>query len=652
MDDNVRRCALPGCNVLIEDIPGRPARRYCTAAHRAAARQARRASAHEAYLAENLPWLREPTDEAPVNPAPSRGTESSGPPRAPGVRAADPPTSEVWAPAPRTRSSRLNDPIPRRRRAVAVLGAAGILAGGYVVTASEPPPPSVAAPVQAEPRVESEDEWAARAQVTLTSLNRQLDMIAQTEEAWNQLPENRRTGAPPAAVQAMQERKQLLERRKATLQSQIDTYRSLSRTKAGLEQTEQHLQAVEEALEEAPAEPEPSPEQASVIAALDEQRDLRLRQREAKREELRSLEDNVASATRTPLPDDGEETTEVSNEVMEVIRTDGSGKPDPDPAPAPDRPEGVVGREEQQQAQERQDHATSAPPDPRGPRDESEERRDEPNPKADGGKEPKEPQTPVAAADVPHPSDERKVESGPLDTVVGGVLNGADQGRVAPPTVTPPTITLPTITLPTIEKPAVTEDESIDGQDQPSADGAGGQDRSSTPDAGPPAASSPNVDAPAEPAAPRTGGDDRADRTDGKRRSAPADVSNVEVALVVMVEWVPDGLGATVAVEAALPQGSVPSLKSPLCSFPLKHVELPAEPTLQGTLLEPSGSGWIERGSSSDSVTTYTRTDESDTTRTLTTSSDGYTASQESADGSSARVFMAVSSSGSTDSES
>src|SRR5919108_1224005 len=64
--ESPRRCALPGCEELLEDIPGRPPRRYCSAAHRAAARQARRAAAQQeqdARLAATLPWLAEPLDE-------------------------------------------------------------------------------------------------------------------------------------------------------------------------------------------------------------------------------------------------------------------------------------------------------------------------------------------------------------------------------------------------------------------------------------------------------------------------------------------------------------------------------------------------------------------------------------------------------------
>ncbi|MGH3587662.1 MAG: hypothetical protein ACRDQ0_15200, partial [Pseudonocardia sp.] len=71
MDATERRCALPGCDEVIEDIPGRPPRRYCTAAHRAAARQARRAAAQseqDARLAATLPWLVEPDPEAEDDP--------------------------------------------------------------------------------------------------------------------------------------------------------------------------------------------------------------------------------------------------------------------------------------------------------------------------------------------------------------------------------------------------------------------------------------------------------------------------------------------------------------------------------------------------------------------------------------------------------
>ncbi|WP_433558031.1 hypothetical protein ACQPWY_04890 [Pseudonocardia xinjiangensis] len=338
-----------------------------------------------ARLAETLPWLVEPVDEVPSTyPRPRAGRVET-----PHVEVATTPVRRSRGGggiAARVRAGLArgaDEPPTRRRRAVAVLGVAGILAGGYAVTASEPASTVRAVPAQPVPGPESETEWVARAQVTLTSVNRQLDTIAQTEDAWNRLPEERRATVPAEPVQALKERKALLERRKATLQSQIDTYRSLDRTKDDLKLTEQHLDAVEKALQDPPAEPQRSPEQASVIAALDEQRDLRLRQRDAKREELESLEKGVESALRAPLPDDGQATAEVSNEVLDVIRTGGRGDDDERKRGAAPRRPDVLAREERQQ-RERQDTPTGGPPDPRGPGDETAKRSGDPDRRADG----------------------------------------------------------------------------------------------------------------------------------------------------------------------------------------------------------------------------------------------------------------------------
>jgi hypothetical protein len=67
MDDG-RWCALSGCDTRIFTDDGRPERRYCTAAHRAQARRARREAIRverhgdPAALASELPWLHEPVE--------------------------------------------------------------------------------------------------------------------------------------------------------------------------------------------------------------------------------------------------------------------------------------------------------------------------------------------------------------------------------------------------------------------------------------------------------------------------------------------------------------------------------------------------------------------------------------------------------------
>src|SRR3954453_13287313 len=121
MDDG-RWCALPGCDTRIFTDDGRPERRYCTAAHRAQARRARREAVRverhgdPAVPAPALPWLREPAEAV---------TESSDATAPPGAFART---------AGRRAHGRPREPVRPRRRHVAVLIAvAGFLVGGYAL---------------------------------------------------------------------------------------------------------------------------------------------------------------------------------------------------------------------------------------------------------------------------------------------------------------------------------------------------------------------------------------------------------------------------------------------------------------------------------------------------------------------------------------
>jgi hypothetical protein len=371
MEDGGRRCALPGCDRTITTTAGRPERRYCTAAHRAAARRARRAAVPAEQpdgpdaLADALPWLRDA-----IGNGAARAGDPDGPaaePVRPGLPAEVTPALEVSS------GSRDRRPMPRRRHALALLGVAGILAGGYAVTdaAPEPQPVQTAPEETAAPDGAAADTWAQRATVALASVNRQLDTLAQTEDEWRRLPESGRA-VVPAPVAALEERRSVLQRRRATLQAQLDDYRSLRRTQQELANSEQHLRAVETALADAPPRHRRSAEQEAAIAALEEQRDLRIRRRDVQRTELASLQDGVSTATRTPLPDDGAATATITDDVMEMVHNGGTEPARPDPKPP--RPEVVAGRESED-GKPRQEVGTSGPPDPRGPRDESDERR-------------------------------------------------------------------------------------------------------------------------------------------------------------------------------------------------------------------------------------------------------------------------------------
>ena len=316
-------------------------------------------------LADALPWLRG---------AIGTGAAQAGDSDDPGAEPIRPGLPAVAMPAPEAPSgSRDRRPMLRRRHALAMLGVAGILAGGYAVTDAQPEP----TPVQAAPEGAAApdgavaDTWAQRATVALASVNRQLDTLAQTEDEWRQLPESAR-GVVPAPVAALEERRSVLQRRRATLQAQLDDYRSLRRTQQELANSEQHLRAVESALADAPPRRRRSAEQEAAIAALEEQRDLRIRRRDVQRTELASLQDGVSTATRTPLPDDDAATATITDDVIEMVRNGGTEPARPDPKPL--RPEVLAGRESGD-GKPRQEISTSGPPDPRGPRDESGERR-------------------------------------------------------------------------------------------------------------------------------------------------------------------------------------------------------------------------------------------------------------------------------------
>ncbi|GAA3221815.1 hypothetical protein GCM10017691_07190 [Pseudonocardia petroleophila] len=429
MTETTRRCALPGCAVAIEDVPGRPPRRYCTAAHRSAARQARRAamqSGGDARLAATLPWLAEPAEQPPTPDAAPAAEAVTVAPQVPVNRAARRRAAALarrsdTPPGRRTRG--LHTSVPHRRRALAVLGAAGILAGGYAVTASQPPAPT------ATEAAASEEDWARGARVTLASVNRQLDTIAQVEAEWLRLPEEQRAASPTGPVEALEQRRELLENRRATLLSQLDSFEELDTARAELAEAERALSGLESTLAAAPPPAQRSPEQAAALSALDEQRDLRIRQRDARRDELAALEGGVENAVARPLPDDVAETEQVGEQVRQVIR--GEDVPAPAPAPAsplPTRPDVVGGRDEPDGAP-RQDVDTSGPPDPRGPGDEGVDV--PPSPPAPAPLAPSSPAPSPPAPEGPVDQLAQGVDGAVAGTAdaVGGVLDGGARDR-------------------------------------------------------------------------------------------------------------------------------------------------------------------------------------------------------------------------------
>ncbi|GAA4993494.1 hypothetical protein WHI96_18715 [Pseudonocardia tropica] len=368
MDDSLRTCALQGCDAPLEpagDVSGdRPQRRYCSAAHRLAARQVRRAAAQAAgdqRLADTLPWLREPEAveaDGRVVPA-GRGTATRRPVVArPAVSAGPDRPGPLRAP---------RSPL-RHRRTLALIGATAVLLGGYALTTS----PAVTG--KPAPQDRSADQWAGQARIALAALDDKLGTLNASERTWQaSAPESDRT---PAAVAKLQQQRDTLLQQRAALQSQLQVYTSRQDAVDALAAAEQQLAEMDRIVADLPPATRRTPDQMAAAASLEEQRDLRARNRDACAERLAAIDDGIDRARTAPLPGDGDETEKVSDDVLALAR--GEDPATPEPSGVRRNPEVLAGGRETGGDRERDDVGTSGPPDPRGPLDETRPRAEGP----------------------------------------------------------------------------------------------------------------------------------------------------------------------------------------------------------------------------------------------------------------------------------
>lgn len=397
MDHSLRTCALQGCDAPLEptgDVSGdRPQRRYCSAAHRLAARQARRAAAQAAgdqQLAETLPWLREPeaveVDEPAVpvqrtatrlvaaRPAASSGPDRPGPLRAP------------------------RSPL-RHRRTLALIGATAVLLGGYALATS----PSVTG--TPAPQDRTADQWAGQARIALAALDDKLGTLNASERTWQaSAHETERT---PVAVAKLQQQRDTLLQQRAALQSQLQVYSSRQDAVDALAAAEQQLAEMDRIVAALPPATRRTPDQMAAAASLEEQRDLRARNRDACAERLAAIDDGIDRARTAPLPGDGDETEKVADDVLALAR--GEDPAPPEPSGVRRNPEVLAGGRETGGDRERADVGTAGPPDPRGPLDET-------RPRAEGPE----------GASARGPGSAAGRDAGPGEKLGGAVSRAAD----------------------------------------------------------------------------------------------------------------------------------------------------------------------------------------------------------------------------------
>ncbi|NMI01650.1 hypothetical protein [Pseudonocardia acidicola] len=332
------QCALPGCDrVVPASDAGRPPRRYCSPEHHAQARPVAGGSGRSRM--DSLTAL------SGLPPTSTRHRSGAGRPMASARDVANL-RDQLAARAARS----------RRQRLVAVVGVAGVLVAGAgwfgVDKVIEHLDPAYA------PRTVQPATWTTQAQVTLASINKQLDTIAQTKVVWESRIAPRYRGTVPTQVSQMLDREALLEQQKAAIESQLATARQVGQVHSQLTDLGRQLEAIESTLDELPPG-NLSPDQALVLQALQNRRDLLQQDRQAKQAELTRLEQGVQAAERTPLPAPADQTTPVTRAVLDLDKH-GPGRPKPDGPPQPEVL--AAGRDDRRH---QQTATTSQPLDPR-----------------------------------------------------------------------------------------------------------------------------------------------------------------------------------------------------------------------------------------------------------------------------------------------
>jgi hypothetical protein len=305
------RCALSGCDIPVpaaED--GRPPRRYCSPEHHAEARDRARGelvTGDDAGrdLGDPLPPAARallPVDALTGLPS----TRERRRRRRISVPAAEHEEFTQWKKARATRAR-------RARQLVVAVGVAGVLVAGGTFVFGDP---AAWFDPDHTPRAVAAAGWESQARVALTSIDRQLDSISATEAVWDSQIAPLYVGTPEQ-VQALLARKTLLEQQRAALQSQLATTDQLGQARAALADLDQQLAQLAATLDALPAG-RLSPDQLYVLNTLTARRDLLLQERGARQADVDRLQQGVAAAQLSPVPDPTDQTTPLTLQVLDL----------------------------------------------------------------------------------------------------------------------------------------------------------------------------------------------------------------------------------------------------------------------------------------------------------------------------------------------
>jgi hypothetical protein len=232
--DEPRQCALPQCDLLVEQQDEGSRGEYCSPTHRTAGRKqdladllepggsisaAESVQVPESPSVWTLPPVAPPSPPA-AEPAAEAVLAGSWDPAAAWVidetSSLQPPISSRPRPAPAGPDEARDADSGLGRRTMAGMAIAGLLASsaGYFLFHDAAAPDGALPPNTVRP-VPDPDEQATRAKVVLASLDRELDDVERTEAQLTNIPLAHSGSETPIAVQALQARKTaLIERRK------------------------------------------------------------------------------------------------------------------------------------------------------------------------------------------------------------------------------------------------------------------------------------------------------------------------------------------------------------------------------------------------------------------------------------------------------
>ncbi|GLY70827.1 hypothetical protein [Amycolatopsis taiwanensis] len=205
--------------------------------------------------------------------------------------------------------------VSKKKTGVIAGSILALVAGAAIVdvTSQRMPAPNLANPLMVPPATPANPAaWVSEAQVTLASVNQQLQQLAETQRVWDALPEHKKAALGPDVPRQLAAHKASLEYEQALLETGMSAWRNLQQAQTTVGDLEQQLADVEKVL--ATSKPD---DQNPLVVQLHGQREQLRQQLDAARASMNSFKSRVDEASKTPLPADQSKDVEQVRKALE-----------------------------------------------------------------------------------------------------------------------------------------------------------------------------------------------------------------------------------------------------------------------------------------------------------------------------------------------